>query len=154
MVFVGSGSVGSRFATLVGNTKHFPTFYRIDMGHVSLVDYPSSCSVNGQDHQPCRHQGGLQGCCRLWGSQNWDYGVCQLPKESTAGKLNGFYQIWTCFLKYILKNKLCYPSFQYTDLGAKIPKGAILTGPPGTGKTLIAKATAGEGERRSQLFLG
>merc|ERR1719195_663719 len=33
---------------------------------------------------------------------------------------------------------------QYLDLGAKIPKGAILTGPPGTGKTLIAKATAGE----------
>ena len=32
----------------------------------------------------------------------------------------------------------------YKELGAKIPKGALLVGPPGTGKTLLAKATAGE----------
>nr|XP_046241179.1 AFG3-like protein 1 isoform X2 [Scatophagus argus] len=52
---------------------------------------------------------------------------------------------------------------QYQDLGAKIPKGAVLAGPPGTGKTLLAKATAGEasvpfitvnGSEFQEMFVG
>ncbi len=45
--------------------------------------------------------------------------------------------------KQELKDFLKTPK-KYTDLGAKIPKGALLIGPPGTGKTLLAKAIAGE----------
>ena len=35
---------------------------------------------------------------------------------------------------------------KYTEIGASMPKGALLVGPPGTGKTLLAQAVAGEAE--------
>ena len=59
-------------------------------------------------------------------------------------------------------NFLKNPS-KYKELGAKIPKGAIISGPPGTGKTLLAKATAGEasvpfisvsGSEFQEMFVG
>ena len=52
---------------------------------------------------------------------------------------------------------------KYKELGAKIPKGAVISGPPGTGKTLLAKATAGEasvpfisvsGSEFQEMFVG
>lgn len=46
---------------------------------------------------------------------------------------------------------LHYPD-KYTEIGASMPKGALLVGPPGTGKTLLAKAVAGRSKRSVFLY--
>lgn len=75
---------------------------------------------------------------------NFGKSTAQIVKEDTGVKFKdvaGCEEAKIEIMEFV--NFLKNPQ-QYHELGAKIPKGALLTGPPGTGKTLLAKATAGE----------
>ncbi|KAJ0260087.1 ATP-dependent zinc metalloprotease FTSH 3 [Hirschfeldia incana] len=100
-----------------------------------------------------RMQGGLGGLGGTGGGKNGGRGIFNIGKATiTRADKNSknkiyFKDVAGCdeakqeIMEFVhfLKNPK-----KYEDLGAKIPKGALLVGPPGTGKTLLAKATAGE----------
>jgi AFG3 family protein len=67
--------------------------------------------------------------------------VDKTAKKVTFKDVAGCDEAKTEILEFV--NFLKHPA-KYKELGAHIPKGALLVGPPGTGKTLLAKATAGE----------
>ncbi|KAK1789792.1 hypothetical protein P4O66_015669 [Electrophorus voltai] len=82
------------------------------------------------------------------GGRGWPFSMSESPAKMMKDNIDvKFKDVAGCeeakveILEFV--NFLKNPQ-QYKDLGAKIPKGAVLSGPPGTGKTLLAKATAGE----------
>lgn len=91
--------------------------------------------------------GGLGGLGGGGGRNIFNVGKAQVGVVDKSAKKIMFKDVAGCdeakaeVLEFV--NFLKHPG-KYKELGAKIPKGALLVGPPGTGKTLLAKATAGE----------
>lgn len=125
-----------------------PVIYKTEMDGSSLVSFLPSIILFGFLFWMMRRSAGVMG----GGAGRRGGGIFGMG-ESTAKLINSsdigvkFKDVAGCeeakleIMEFV--NFLKNPQ-QYLELGAKIPKGAILTGPPGTGKTLLAKATAGE----------
>lgn len=127
--------------------NHIPVFYRTKVEYFSLIlNMLPTILIFGVIYYFMRRAGGIVGGK---GSKGGLFGMSSSPAKIVNPADIGvtFKDVAGCeeakmeIMEFV--NFLKNPQ-KYTDLGAKIPKGALLTGPPGTGKTLLAKATAGE----------
>lgn len=128
--------------------NHLPVVYKSEVEATNIISYLPTLLILALLIQAMRRSAAFMG-----GKGGKRGGLFGGVMESTAKLINSneigvrFRDVAGCeeakieIMEFV--NFLKNPQ-QYIDLGAKIPKGAILTGPPGTGKTLLAKATAGE----------
>ncbi|GIY07769.1 AFG3-like protein 2 [Caerostris extrusa] len=129
-------------------TNYVPVVYKTEIDGSNVVSYLPAVAVIGLILWNMRRASGMMGgggVRRVGGLFGMGETTAKLINPSEIGvkfrDVAGCEEAKVEIMEFV--NFLKNPQ-QYIDLGAKIPKGAILTGPPGTGKTLLAKATAGE----------
>ncbi|PRD23487.1 UNVERIFIED_CONTAM: AFG3-like protein 2 [Trichonephila clavipes] len=129
-------------------TNYVPVVYKTEMDGSNIISYLPGLAILGLILWNMRRASGMMGgggVRRVGGLFGMGETTAKLINPSEIGvkfrDVAGCEEAKVEIMEFV--NFLKNPQ-QYIDLGAKIPKGAILTGPPGTGKTLLAKATAGE----------